>query len=43
MNSPLQINQQQLRELLAAHISEGDNVAAISLQSPIYLLQDNSF
>lgn len=41
MESPLQISQQQLRELLAAHISDNDNVAAISLQSPIYLMQDN--
>ena len=41
MENPLRINQQQLRELLAAHIIDGDNVAAISLQSPIYLMQDN--
>lgn len=42
MESPLAINQQQLRELLSAHTNESDNVAAISLQSPIYLMQDNA-
>lgn len=41
MESPLQINQQQLRELLAAHVHDGDNVAALSLQSSIYLMQKN--